>query len=282
MKLLLNMAKYATAFFMMVGLVFSSGVFSVLLYGKIMGKEWAISYEHVDAAPISAVVEPAASASPAPEPTATPAPVKKASVLLDAPIYRQHPELPSGCEITSLSMLLNFVGVEKSKMDLLEDMPLDKTPLKSNPDGTPAYWGNPNTGFVGEITGRGKGFGIYHTALFKVLEQYVPTAVDLTRSDFEELELRLSRGIPSVVWTTIDFKVPSKWVTWDTPLGPIETTFMLHAVLLVGYDSENVYVNDPWTGKAKLQINKEQFIETYEVMGRQAISYEPAEEGSGI
>jgi uncharacterized protein YvpB len=274
MKLLWNVTKYVAGFFMLVGLVFSSGVFSVLIYGKISGKEWGFSYEHADAAAFTGILaEPPALAS---EPTPAPPviPEKKASVLLDAPIYRQHPELPSGCEITSLSMLLNFAGVAKSKMDLLPDMPRDTTPLKLNRDGTPSFWGNPNEGFVGEITGKARGFGIYHGALFKLLKANLPNAVDLTQSSFETLELKLSEGIPSVVWTTIDFKVPAKWVTWDTPTGPIETTFMEHAVLLVGYDDEYIYVNDPWTGKAKFPVKREQFLETWEAMGKQALSYD--------
>ncbi|MDF2926848.1 MAG: hypothetical protein K0R57_5762 [Paenibacillaceae bacterium] len=273
-----NVLKYMAGFFMLVGLVFSSGVFSVLLYGRITGKEWAFSYKYVEAAPYAGVLAEPPSASPSPSPAPSARPEKKASVLLEAPIYRQHPELPSGCEITSLAMLLNYAGVAKTKMELLPDMPRDPTPMTKKADGTPAFWGNPNVGFVGEITGKGRGFGIYHGALFQLLEKYLPTAVDLTRGSFDELEQRLSEGIPSVVWTTIDFKVPppGKWLTWETPTGPIETTFMEHAVLLVGYDEESVYVNDPWTGKGKFAVNKAQFIETWEVMGQQALSYDPA------
>jgi uncharacterized protein YvpB len=275
MNVLWKTTKYVAAFVMVVGLVFSSGVFSVLIYGRLSGKEWAIS-PYADAA--AAVVRPAESAAAEPSPVPAPTPVKperKASVLLDAPIYRQHPELPSGCEITSLSMLLNFAGVAKTKMDLLSEMPVDMTPITMNTDGSPAYWGNPNTGFVGEVSGKGKGFGIYHTALFPVLKGNVPSAVDLTGSEFSELELQLSQGIPAVVWTTIDFRVPAKWVTWDTPTGPIKTTFMEHAVLLVGYDDQYVYVNDPWTGKKQFPVNRQQFLETWEAMGRQSLSYTP-------
>lgn len=275
MNVLWKTTKYVAAFIMVVGLVFSSGVFSVLIYGRLSGKEWAIS-PYADAAP--AVVRPVEAAAAEPSPVPVPAPVKperKPSVLLDAPIYRQHPELPSGCEITSLSMLLNFAGVAKTKMDLLSEMPVDMTPITVNSDGSPAYWGNPNTGFVGEISGKGKGFGIYHTALFPVLKANVPSAMDLTGSEFSELELQLSQGIPAVVWTTIDFRVPAKWVTWDTPTGPIKTTFMEHAVLLVGYDDQYVYVNDPWTGKKQFPVNRQQFLETWEAMGRQSLSYTP-------
>jgi len=44
-------------------------------------------------------------------------------------------------------------------------------------------------------------------------------------------------------------------------------------VLLVGYDEQYVYVNDPYTGKANLPIEKDRFIQTWEAMGKQAISY---------
>ncbi|MNJ01113.1 hypothetical protein D3C73_1606400 [compost metagenome] len=51
---------------------------------------------------------------------------------------------------------------------------------------------------------------------------------------------------------------------------------MEHAVLLVGYDDQYVYVNDPWTGKKQFAVDRQQFLETWDVMGRQALSYAPA------
>lgn len=265
--------KYTASFLVLVGLVFSSGVFSVLLYGKISGKEWAFTYTVADAASLAGLPGAGPSDKPEPAPPEPAAPVRKTSVMLDAPVFRQHPELPSGCEITSLSMLLHYAGVPKTKMELLPDMMRDETPLKYNADGSIRYWGNPNNGFVGDITRKSRGFGIYHAALLPLLQKHLPEGTDLTRSSFERLEEQLSQGKPVLVWTTIDFQPPSSWVVWDTPTGPIETTFMEHAVLLVGYDESYVYVNDPWTGKAKVRIDRSQFIRTWEAMGMQALSY---------
>lgn len=273
MKVLWKLLKYTASFFMLVGLVFASGVFSVLLYGKITGKEWAITYKTADAAPLAAAL-PSEAPAPTPAPVLAMPPERQSSAMLDAPVFRQHPELPSGCEITSLSMLLHYAGVAKTKMDLLPDMKRDTTPMKRAADGSILYWGNPNRGFVGDITGKSRGFGIFHTALLDLLKKYVPEGIDLTRSPFERLEEQVSAGIPVVVWTTIDYQVPSNWTVWDTPDGPIRTTFMEHAVLMVGYDEDHVYLNDPWTGKAQFKVNKSQFIETWEAMGKQAISYE--------
>ncbi|WNQ13621.1 C39 family peptidase [Paenibacillus aurantius] len=258
--------NYTISFLLLAGLVFSSGVMSVLLYAKMTGKDWVLSWKSDTAV---------AFAETLPVPSPSPAPAKPASALLEVPLIRQNPELPSGCEVTSLSMLLAYYGAKTDKLKLAAEMKRDTTELKRAPDGTILSWGNPNVGFVGEITGRAKGFGIYHTALIELMRKYIPDAVDLTGGSFEALEKQVASGSPVVVWTTIDYIVPEpdRWVVWDTSLGPIRTTFSEHAVVLVGYDEQNVYVNDPLSGKSSLPVNKAAFLETWEAMGKQALSY---------
>jgi uncharacterized protein YvpB len=282
MSALWNSLKYTLTIGLILVLTFTSSVFGVLLLGKITGQEWITNrYVMVEAK----VVEPslegetepfsgiAAAEQPVPEAAPKPKPPKKASVLLEAPAIRQHPELPAGCEVTSLTMLVQYYGINKSKLELAEEMPKDTTPIEWGANGSITYWGDPNQGFVGDVTGGSKAFGIYHAALFGLLEQYIPTAMDLTGESFEALEEQISMGIPVIAWTTIYNDIPSKWVTWDSPGGPIKTTFMEHAVLLVGYDEENVYANDPWTGKKNVKIAKSRFVPTWEAMGKQALSY---------
>jgi len=202
--------------------------------------------------------------------------------MLNAPAISQYPELPSGCEITTLTMLLQFYGIKKNKMELLPEMKYDTTPVQLDNNKKIVYWGNPNVGFVGDIKGYSKGFGIYHTALIKLLKKYVPTAVDLTGKPFEVLEDKVAEGIPVEVWTTIKYQESVEWIEWDTSIGPIRTTFFEHAVLLVGYDKDNVYVNDPLTGLSHVKINKALFIRTWELMEKQAISYSKGEITNGL
>lgn len=271
MKWIGKAAGYGLSLLLLVGLAFSSGVFSVLLYGKLTGKEWAISYdvrrfvfaEGADASPVP---------TPAPVPTPEPAPVPT-SAQLDAPLVLQNPELPSGCEITSLTMLLQFAGIAKDKMELVPEIRKDETPLKWNPDGTIQSWGNPHAGYVGDMTGKSKGFGVYHEPVFDLLKSYVPTAVDLTGGDFEQVERQVAAGIPVVAWTTIGYGKPSRWVEWESPDGLVRTTFSEHAVLVVGFDEKNVYVNDPLKANKSVKIDKTLFVETWSIMGKQAVSY---------
>ena len=274
MKIFLTVSKYIYVTFLLLGLAFSCSVFLVLLYSKLSGDPSSIGRSSSDSAfaaslePVSAPDESVELPFPAP-------PVKKRSAMIDAPVVLQYPELPNGCELTTLAMMLQFYGINKGKMELLPEMNRDTTPFRTGPDGTIEYWGNPNTGFVGDITGKHKGFGIYHAGLFGLLQSYIPTATDMTRSSFEELERQVSDGIPVLVWTTIRYTVPSdrQWVTWDSPLGPIRTTFQEHTVLLVGYDEDYVYVNDPLKAEKKHRVEKKQFIASWEAMGKQALSY---------
>lgn len=271
MTMLLHLAKYTFTLFLIVGLLFSSGVFSVLLYAKMTGRDFLAESAVLGSVPAEASGVRTAASAPEPEPVPVVKP-KPASALIDAPVVRQLPELPPGCEIVSLTMLLNHYGIPKTKMEMVEEMVKDPTPAKWA-GGSVVYWGNPYTGYVGDVTGKSRGFGVYHTGLFPTLEANIPSAVDLTGSDFDVLERQIAEGFPVVVWTTIDFKLPQAWVTWETPIGPIETTFKMHAVLLVGYDEEHVYINDPMSGKKSHQLNKEQFLATWDVMGKQALSY---------
>jgi uncharacterized protein YvpB len=274
-----QMVKYSLSVLLIIGLVFSSGVFSVLLYGKLTDKPL-----HTNGIAESIVyADKEITVLQTPKPTVIASiPVKKTSGMLKAPLVSQLPELKSGCEITTLSMMLQFYGIQKDKMELLPEMMYDKTAYKKDIHGNIVYWGNPNLGFVGDITGRTAGFGIYHTALIVLLKKYIPTAVDLTGKPFEVLEEKIDEGIPVEVWTTIDYDDSVDWLEWDTSIGPIRATYSEHAVLLVGYDKDNVYVNDPLTGLSNAKVNKALFKRTWEMMEKQAISYTKGEQNNGL
>jgi len=274
-----QLMKYSLSVMLIIVLVFSSGIFSILLYGKLTEESNGTHSGFGNKTQLNN----GSFVRQTPQPTAVPTVrVRKASAMITAPIISQFPELKSGCEITTLAMMLQYYGINKSKLGLLPEMKYDKTAYIVDSNDKITFWGNPNVGFVGDITGREKGYGIYHTALIDLLKKYIPSAVDLTGKSFETLEDKIEEGIPVEVWTTIHYQDSVEWMVWDTGLGPIKTTLSEHAVLLVGYDKDNVYVNDPYTGLSQVKVNKALFIKTWEMMDKQAISYAKGETNHGL
>lgn len=278
MKLVVRMMKGLLTTTLIVGLCFASAVFTVILYANFTGQDHLLTKEaYADALKASGgilasgfEIEHHARVDLMRDPYEAWVP---AAQLPDAPLVMQYPELPRGCEVTSLTMMLQYAGIEVDKLTLADQLPRDSTPIQYDAHGI-SYWGHPNRGFVGDITLDSPGFGIYHDPLIALSAEYIPESIDLTGESFKRLELQISKGIPVVAWTTVGYDEPRQWVEWDTPDGLIRTTHEEHAVLLTGYDEEFVYFNDPLKNNKNIQINKEQFIHSWEVMGKQAISYE--------
>lgn len=200
-----------------------------------------------------------------------------ASVLLKVPPESQNPELPNGCEVTSLSMLLSAVGHPVGKMQLSRMVAYDPTPRVLGANGQVVSWGNPNVGFVGSMTVLPDGFGVYHGPITNLLNQILPgRAVDMTGRPFEDILRQVADGIPVELWVTTTLKPTTLWVTWQSPEGPVHTTFDEHAVLLVGYDQTDLYINNPLNGEAGQKVPRKDLLGAWVQMGRQAVSVSPA------
>lgn len=196
-------------------------------------------------------------------------------VLIDAPLINQMPELPRGCEVTSLAMLLNHAGVTVDKMTLAEQV--KKNPAEYQVINGEIHYGHPNDGFVGDMyTYQNPGLGVYHKPIAELAEQYLPgSIVDLTGSDFQELKTHLNDGRPIWVIINTHYKElgPEYFETWHTPSGTIEITYKEHSVLITGYDENYVYFNDPLTNIKNRKAPIKDFEKSWVQMGRQAITY---------
>ncbi|MCL1631725.1 C39 family peptidase [Sporolactobacillus sp. CPB3-1] len=196
---------------------------------------------------------------------------------LDAPYVSQKPELPNGCEVTSLTMLLQFAHVKVDKMTLASQ--IKKVPFQSG-----KFKGNPNDGFVGNMYhGRrsNPGLAVYHGPVAELAANYLGARVnDLTGKPWSAVEKQLIAGKPVWTITSINFRpVPdSAWVDWRTREGTMRITFKEHSVLVTGFDKEHVYFNDPLAGRPGSKANKQLFIKAWHQFGNQAISYTDAEE----
>ena len=197
------------------------------------------------------------------------------SAMMEVPYLMQMPELPRGCEVTSLAILLLSQGIQTDKMELAERVKKDPTPYQIK--NGQVFYGNPHAGFVGRMNSYSEsGYGVYHEPIAELLNEYMPDmALDLTGCDFDDLLYYLALDIP--VWVIINTTYAplpkSAFLTWNTDLGPIQITYREHSVLLTGYDETYIYFNDPLTGPS--QASRLTFAEAWKQMGRQAVTIMP-------
>ncbi|PWK13462.1 C39 family peptidase [Tumebacillus permanentifrigoris] len=249
----------------LLGLLVTIGKFAWDLWsGQASASQTAESAEQGQPIPESTTVAPSAELIPLNRP---------ASVILPVPILQQRPELYNGCEVTSLAMLLNYAGQPVSKLELARKIRKDPTPEVVDSAGRTVRWGNPELGFVGDVTGNRRGYSVYHGPIADLLDQYLPDrAVDLTRASFDNVLDTLATGKPIVVWVTEEFAPTNDWVTWDSPSGRVRATFREHCVLLTGYDANQLTLNDPLDGTRK-QVDRANFQRAWEQLGQQAVTY---------
>ena len=121
-------------------------------------------------------------------------------------ITLQNPELPTGCEITAMTMVIRYYGLEADKMEMaLTYLPGEIMMYRWEAIGK--YYGSDlNRYFIGDPRKKGYvcGTGAVVTAAnrFVKKERAVFRAVDITGTQPEELYSYVSRDVPVVVWVT--------------------------------------------------------------------------------
>lgn len=202
--------------------------------------------------------------------------VKNQYQIADVPRIGQYPELFRGCEVTSLTMLLNYKGLEVNKLELAEK--INKEPFIFTLDDT-QYNGNPHQGFVGDIYSReNPGYGVYNEPIYELLKQYIGgEALNLTGADFQDLYYYINKNSP--VWVIINTRFKhldeTEFQYLKTTRGDVKITYREHSVLITGYDDTYIYYNDPMYPDMTNKKNKNEFIKAWEQMGKQAITYVP-------
>ena len=186
---------------------------------------------------------------------------------LNVPLENQMPDLPNGCEVTSLSMLMNYYGIKVSKNELAETI----QHVDSFTDGG-KYRGNPHQGFVGHMTIANAGWCVYNEPLYNVARKYTSHIENITGSDFLSLLKLVSTGHPVMIITTTTFNKVNNMQTWDTNTGNGNVTPCSHACVITGYSKPKkvVYVNNPY-GYKNQPVNWKNLQASYNQQGRQAL-----------
>jgi len=171
---------------------------------------------------------------------------EKNKVYIPVEMIMQNPELPTGCEITSLTMLLNYIGFDADKLDLSDNY-LPKGEYRAS-DYNEVFVGNPRSTFA---------YGCFSKAIVNAAEKYLEKydkedefdVINITGCSPKSLYAAVEQGDPVVVWTSIDMKdvkAGRSWVVKETG-KTVTWPANEHCLLLVGYNTDKnlVYVNDP-------------------------------------
>jgi len=167
-------------------------------------------------------------------------------------------------------MILNWAGINVDKMLLASEVAKDPTPY-SVVDGV-IHWGNPNVGFVGDITGVDIGYSVYHGPILNLAHRF-HNATDLTGQSFNEVLGHVAGGSPVWVITSFTFEPvpPSQWQTVISPEGNYQLSFNEHSVVITGFDNDFLWINNPYTAQKNQQVNRANFQTAWEQFGSQAI-----------
>ncbi|HHX54197.1 MAG TPA: C39 family peptidase [Clostridiales bacterium] len=197
---------------------------------------------------------------------------------LDVKNILQTPELPNGCEITSLTILINHLGFDVDKLTMADKL-LDKV--------KPYTDANPYKENAGDPRDAVKSYGCYAPVIYNTAVKYfsniVPAAgnttiyspKDLTGTQPRELYRMISEGNPIIVWTTRQpDTAPDILRSWTAPDGTlINWKHPSHTVVLIGYDysAGTVTICDPLY-EGSMKISMELFELRYRQMGSQAVA----------
>lgn len=198
------------------------------------------------------------------------------SVYIDMANILQNPELPVGCEITALTILLNYYGFDAEKTDMAKNY-------------LPTSWGNPRTVdgklykdsffdyFIGDPFS--KGYGCFSPAIEKAANSYIPshgggyTVKNISGCHPDTLYEYLIAGTPVLCWATDGMIEPEYYETWyDNATGEqLDWYLNEHCFVLAGFNIANstVTLNDPMKGIIDYNIDK--FEVRFKQMHSQAI-----------
>ncbi|MBE3556357.1 MAG: C39 family peptidase [Firmicutes bacterium] len=190
-------------------------------------------------------------------------------VLLDVPVWGQYPQLPTGCEATAVAMLLTYAGEPVTKE--MVALALPRAPLPHEEQGR-RVGASPNTAFLGDPW-KPDSLGVFHRPVAAVIDRFLPgAALDLTGTPLLEVLQHVAAGEPVMVWTTIDLAEPKVAESWEDPQGkPVVWLSPEHVVVIVGFDAQSIWANDPTTGKRTI-YPRALFEKRYDQMGRQAVA----------
>ena len=187
--------------------------------------------------------------------------------------YENQLDIASGCEAVSSTMLLKYYGYYVDKKSFTNyslirgDWYTDSKGQMHGPDPNAAYVGNPYKG-----GGYNCGFGCYANATAKSINRFLGKraaykAVVTSGKPLDQLvNDYINKNTPVLVWATMNMSKSYPSCSWiisytDGSSGlKVGDKFTWiageHCLVLVGYDKDKYYFNDPYKNHGRIGYNK--------------------------
>jgi len=185
--------------------------------------------------------------------------MNKKKKIIQVPYIDQSVKYPTGCESVSTVMLLQYLGydisVDKFIADYLEMKAFEEREGQ-------LFGADPNLYFCGSPYDKDS-FGCYAPVICKALEKAIGDKYETrneTNTSVDELIRKyIDADMPVIFWACINMREPIVGPEWK--LFDSEEVFTWisneHCMLLVGYDEEGYYFNDPHENRGLIRYEKE-------------------------
>lgn len=171
-------------------------------------------------------------------------------------------------------MLLQFWGYPYTIDELIAEF-LPMRELTVNSEGY-LVGTSPEEAFIGSPY-RSDSYGCYAPVIYRMLDEVVEwyhSVENVTGMTLDQIcQKYLDKGMPVLCWVTINMNPSYAGDSWMLEDGSGWFTWKAqeHCMVLIGYDSEYYYFNDPYNSNQTVQWGR-QLVETrYEELGRQAV-----------
>ena len=164
---------------------------------------------------------------------------------ISVPYYQQYQRYE--CEILALRMALAYRGVYASTSAVHSRVGVDPTPYNSANN----TWGDPDSHFVGDISGASKGYGTNLGPLSRVAQSYGRQTKVGSNWSISQLTTEVSKGNPVIVLAQNGYSTPTN-ISWHTPGGKyVHAINGTHAYVVVGFKGPassptSILLQDPW------------------------------------
>ena len=177
---------------------------------------------------------------------------------------------PTGCESAALTILLKYWGINVSIGQVVDVLPKGAQPYYEN---NVKYGGNPYIEFIGHPK-NSYSYGVYDIPIQNVANKFKEGIINGRGMSMNEVLGIVRQGRPVIVWNSMNLSVPhysDSWIYRNTG-ERIRWLADLHAIIVVGYNDNQIITSDTLTGTIRY-FDRKIFESRYNAFGKRALYY---------